>query len=77
MNRARISLIAALLSASGLAAGAASQRDMSQVQIETQEIADGIYQNITPGYYMLFYIDAHGKPSKAQMVRVDDRAVAP
>ncbi len=34
-------------------------------------------QNITPGYYMLFYIDAHGKPSRAQMVRIDDRAVKP
>ena len=49
MNRARISLIVALLSASGLAAGAAPQRDMSQVQIETQEIADGIYMLIGSG----------------------------
>ena len=30
--------------------------------------------NMPPGYYMLFYVDCDGKPSKAQMVRVDDHA---
>ena len=33
--------------------------------------------NIPPGYYMLFYVDCMGKPSRAQMVRFDDRATAP
>ncbi len=54
MNQTRISLIAvtcgaALLSAPGLAAGAAPQQDLSQVQIETQEIADGIYMLVGSG----------------------------
>ncbi|MGZ3387358.1 MAG: galactose oxidase early set domain-containing protein, partial [Isosphaeraceae bacterium] len=30
-------------------------------------------ENIPPGYYMLFYVDCAGKPSKAQMVRFDDK----
>lgn len=38
---------------------------------------DAKQELITPGYYMLFYIDSSGKPSKAQMVRFDDEAVSP
>lgn len=33
--------------------------------------------NTIPGYYMMFYVDSKGKPSKAQMVRLDDKAEAP
>lgn len=29
---------------------------------------------IAPGYYMMYYVDKKGKPSKAQMVRFDDSA---
>lgn len=32
---------------------------------------------IPPAFYMLFYVDARGKPSVAQMVRFDDSAIAP
>ncbi|MFN0212791.1 MAG: galactose oxidase-like domain-containing protein [Saprospiraceae bacterium] len=32
---------------------------------------------IAPGYYMMFYVDRLGKPTKAQMVRFDDQAAAP
>ncbi len=32
---------------------------------------------LPPGFYMLFYVDAKGKPSVAQMVRFDDNAKAP
>ena len=32
---------------------------------------------IPPAFYMLFYVDAHGKPSVARMVRFDDNATAP
>ncbi len=28
--------------------------------------------NIPPGFYMMFYVDCRGKPSKAQMVSFDD-----
>lgn len=40
----------------------------------TPQAADA---NIPPGYYMLFFIDAKGKPSEAKMVRFDDNASAP
>ncbi|MBK9985210.1 MAG: DUF1929 domain-containing protein [Saprospiraceae bacterium] len=30
---------------------------------------------IAPGFYMMYYVDKKGKPSKAQMVRFDDQAV--
>ncbi|HEX4961896.1 MAG TPA: galactose oxidase early set domain-containing protein [Thermoanaerobaculia bacterium] len=43
------------------------------VQFETP---DAVKANAPPGYYMLFYVDCKGKPSKAQMVRFDDRATA-
>lgn len=33
--------------------------------------------NIPPGFYMLYYVDAMGKPSFSQMVRFDDRAASP
>jgi hypothetical protein len=32
---------------------------------------------IPPGYYMMYYVDSYGKPSLSQMVRFDDKAVAP
>jgi hypothetical protein len=32
---------------------------------------------IAPGFYLMYYVDKKGKPSKAQMVRFDDQAVAP
>lgn len=32
---------------------------------------------LPPGFYMLFYVDANGKPTVAQMVRLDDQAIAP
>jgi hypothetical protein len=32
---------------------------------------------IAPGYYMMYYVDRMGKPTKAQMVRFDDKATAP
>lgn len=38
---------------------------------------DAAEANIPPGYYMLFYIDAHGKPSEAKMVLFDDKATKP
>jgi len=38
---------------------------------------DAKASNPPPGYYMLFYVDCMGKPSKAQMVRFDDRANEP
>ncbi|HET7234325.1 MAG TPA: galactose oxidase-like domain-containing protein, partial [Longimicrobium sp.] len=33
--------------------------------------------NLPPGYYMLFYVDCHGKPAVARIVRFDDQATAP
>ncbi len=33
--------------------------------------------NIPPAFYMMFYVDTQGKPSKATFVRLDDKAVAP
>jgi len=36
-----------------------------------------IEANIPPAFYMMFYVDTQGKPSKAAFVRLDDRAVAP
>ncbi|OZG72773.1 hypothetical protein BTA51_14730 [Hahella sp. CCB-MM4] len=33
--------------------------------------------NIPPAFYMMFYVDTQGKPSKAAFVRLDDKAVAP
>ncbi|TKB78033.1 MAG: DUF1929 domain-containing protein [Nitrospira sp.] len=33
--------------------------------------------NIPPAYYMMFYVDCHGKPSVARMVRFDDKATTP
>jgi hypothetical protein len=33
--------------------------------------------NLPPAYYMLFYVDCHGKPAVARMVRFDDRATEP
>ncbi len=38
---------------------------------------DAKAENIPPGFYMLFYIDQAGKPSIAQMVRFDDKAITP
>jgi hypothetical protein len=38
---------------------------------------DMIKNNIPPGFYMLFYVDARGKPSEAQMIRFDDKAITP
>jgi hypothetical protein len=32
---------------------------------------------LPPAYYMLFYVDCHGKPAVARMVRFDDQATAP
>lgn len=34
-------------------------------------------ENVPPGFYMMFYVDARGKPSAATMVRLDDNARAP
>lgn len=34
-------------------------------------------QNLPPAFYMLFYVDCRGKPSVAQMVRLDDNAKRP
>jgi Domain of unknown function (DUF1929) len=33
--------------------------------------------NLPPAYYMLFYVDCHGKPAVARMVRFDDQAREP
>jgi hypothetical protein len=33
--------------------------------------------NLPPAFYMLFYVDCHGKPAVARMVRFDDQATAP
>jgi len=33
--------------------------------------------DMPPAYYMLFYVDCHGKPAVARMVRFDDSAAAP
>lgn len=38
---------------------------------------DRVADNVPPAYYMLFYVDCHGKPSKAQLVRFDDHATSP
>lgn len=32
---------------------------------------------IAPGYYVMYYVDRMGKPSKGQILRFDDQAVAP
>jgi hypothetical protein len=37
------------------------------------EAPDAQKEKLPPGYYMLFYVDCVGKPSKAQMVRFDDQ----
>ncbi|WP_109833329.1 galactose oxidase-like domain-containing protein [Reichenbachiella versicolor] len=46
----------------------------NKVTIQTPNMQQEL---IPPGYYMLFYVDKKGKPSLAQMVRFDDKAVAP
>jgi galactose oxidase-like protein len=33
--------------------------------------------NLPPAFYMMFYVDCHGKPSMARMVRFDNTATAP
>lgn len=33
--------------------------------------------NLPPAFYMMFYVDCHGKPSVARMVRFDDTATEP
>ncbi|HEY3768442.1 MAG TPA: galactose oxidase-like domain-containing protein [Candidatus Angelobacter sp.] len=33
--------------------------------------------NLPPAFYMMFYVDCHGKPSVARMVRLDNSAVEP
>jgi hypothetical protein len=38
---------------------------------------DAKQANLPPAYYMLFYVDCKGKPSVAQMVRLDDQAREP
>jgi hypothetical protein len=38
---------------------------------------DARVANVPPAYYMLFYVDCHGKPSIARIVRFDDQAAAP
>lgn len=45
-----------------------------EMSFQTPEFAQA---NIPPGFYMMFYVDTQGKPSKAAFVRLDDRAVAP
>ncbi|CAF1157666.1 unnamed protein product [Adineta steineri] len=37
-------------------------------------MTDARTANLPPAYYMLFYVDCMGKPSKAQMIRFDDSA---
>ena len=44
------------------------------VKFKTPNMMDEL---IPPGYYMLYYVDSHGKPSIAQMVRFNDKAEAP
>lgn len=44
------------------------------VEFKTPKFQDA---NIAPGYYMMYYVDKKGKPSPAQMVRLDDTAMAP
>lgn len=38
---------------------------------------DARADNLPPAYYMLFYVDCHGKPAVARMVRFDDHATEP
>ena len=36
------------------------------------DMPDANQANLPPAYYMMFYVDCKGKPSKAQMIRFDD-----
>jgi len=45
-----------------------------EIQFTTPSAAQAL---IPPAYYMMFYVDCHGKPSVAQMVRFDDLATEP
>ena len=38
---------------------------------------DAQTENLPPAFYMMFYVDCHGKPSHASMVRFDNTAVTP
>jgi hypothetical protein len=38
---------------------------------------DRAQANVRPAFAMLFFVDCHGKPSKAQFVRFDDHATRP
>lgn len=38
---------------------------------------NAVDEGLPPGFYMLFYVDSAGKPSKAKMIRFDDKAKRP
>ena len=48
--------------------------DNGKLQFQTPNMVNEL---IPPGYYMMYYVDSHGKPSLAQMVRFDDKAETP
>jgi hypothetical protein len=46
----------------------------SAIRFKTPNVKDA---NLPPAFYMMFYVDCHGKPSVARMVRFDNSAVEP